>query len=246
MIVPNLRERLTSADLSFVVELLAQGDESRRRKYQFLAAERGRDYLVDQPGLFDLTKRASGLVSPSAPLFFYVAVRDALCAIGVDDPELSDYLGALLLEFAVRDRAYRIAPADDATYYYVADIVADLEVVSGRRGFLLRAHLGNFSLWLAGIFPDYVTARKVRRGGPDLSYYDEMGARGFRLAADHVLAREWNLAAIYARAADSFEALRVALNRLSDDVFFRNFSNPDRLMRQVKDEMRFPSHKSIN
>ncbi|GIW51794.1 MAG: hypothetical protein KatS3mg081_1149 [Gemmatimonadales bacterium] len=246
MILANLRERLTAADLSFVVELLAQGDEGLRRKYEFMAAERGRDYLLDQPGLFDLMKRASGLVSPSAPLFFYVAVRDALRAIGVDDAELSDYLGALLLEFAVRDRAYRIAPADDATYYYIADIVADLEVVSGKRGFLLRAHLGNFSLWLAGVFPDYVTARMVRRGGPDFSYYDEMGARGFRLAADHVLAREWNLAPIYSRAADSFEALRVALNRLSDDVFFRNFSNPDRLMRQVRDEMRFPSRRTIN
>lgn len=246
MILANLRQRLTPADLAFVVELLAQGDSSRRRYLEFMAAERGRDYLLDQPGLCDLMKRASGLVSPSAPLFLYVAVRDALRSIGLDDAELSDYLAAMLLEFAVRDRAYRIAPADDATYYYVADIVADLEVVSGRRGFLLRAHLGNFSLWLAGIFPDYVTARTVRRGGPDLSYYDEMGARGFRLAAEHVLAKEWNLASIYSRAADSFEALRVALNRLSDDVFFQNFSSPDRLVRQVRDEMRFPSRRVIN
>lgn len=242
MILANVRERLTPLDIWFAIDLLARGDRVRRRELERLAHERGRDELLGQPGLFDLLRTTPGLVSPSAPLFLYVAVRDTLRSMGIDDADLSDYLAALLLEFGVRDRAYRIAPADDATYYYVTDIVADLEMAPGKRGFLLRAHLGNFSLWLAGVFPDYIAARTERRGGPDLSYYDEMGAHGFRLASDHALAREWNLNAIYARAAESFEAVRVALNRLSDYVFFRNFSSPDRLMRQVGDEMRFPKN----
>jgi len=103
---------------------------------------------------------------------------------------------------------------------------------------LLRAHLGNFSLWLSGVFPDYIAARRERHGGPDFTYYEEMGARGFRLASDHQLAREWALTEIYHRAAESFERLRVALNRLSDFVFFRAPSSPDRLMRQVGDAFR--------
>jgi hypothetical protein len=159
--------------------------------------------------------------------------------VGIDDAGLSDYLSALLLEFGMRDRALRIAPADDQVYRYVSDIAADLEAVAdARRAFLLRAHLGNFSLWLSGVFPDYITARRERLGGPDFSYYEEMGARGFRLASDHQLAQEWALAPIYERAAESFERLRVGLNRLSDDGFFRRASSPDRLMRQVSDTLR--------
>lgn len=227
MILANVRERMSPEDLSFVADLLARGDAVDRP-----------EALLDEPTLFELLRDAPGIASPSAPLFLYVAVRHSLRSVGIDDAELSDYLAALLLEFGMRDRAYRIAPTDDAVYHYVTDIVADLEANPGRRGLLLRAHLGNYSLWLSGVFPDRITARVARAGGPGLGYYEEMGARGFRLAADHALAREWRLSGLYALAADQFERLRVGLNRLSDSVFFRNLSSPDRLMRQVGDEMR--------
>ncbi len=239
MILANVRDRLTPADLDLVVGVLAGGDGAKADCYRGRLAEQGRDALLDEPGLFDLLCHAPGLVAPSATLFLYVAVRKALRRVGLDDRELSDYLSALLLEFGIRDRALRIAPADDQIYRYVSDIVADLEMVAdARRGFLLRAHLGNFSLWLSGVFPDHVTARRERAGGPDFSYYEEMGARGFRLASDHQLAREWALAPIYQRAAESFERLRVGLNRLSDYVFFQTWSSPDRLLRQVHDTFR--------
>jgi hypothetical protein len=65
-----------------------------------------------------------------------------------------------------------------------------------------------------------------------------MGARGFRLAADHGLARELELEDVYEQAADRFARIRVALNRMSDRVFFPNVSTPDRIMRQVEEEFR--------
>ena len=239
MILANLRERLTPADVQLVVQVLSQGDAGCRDRLSRLAEERGIDNLLDEPELFDLLTGAPELGSPSPALFLCVAVRNTLRRAGVDDGRLSDYLGALLLEFGLRERAYRIARHDDEVYEYVADIVADIGTVSGRRKFLLQVHLGNFTLWLAGVFPDYITARTHRRGGPDLSYYEEMGTRGFRLAATNQLARDFDLADIYAQVAESFATLRVALNRLSDGLFFPNLSSADRLMRQVSDESRY-------
>lgn len=239
MILPNVRERLTPQDMDLVVRLLAGGSPGKERRYRERVAEGERDDLLSEPALFDLLCRAPGIAGPPATLFLYVAVRSALRRVGIDDAELSDYLSALLLEFGMRDRALRIAPADDQIYRYVSDIVADLDAVAdARRAFLLRAHLGNFSLWLSGVFPDHITSRRERRGGPDFRYYEEMGVRGFRLASDHQLAREWALAPIYDRAAESFERLRVGLNRLSDYVFFRGRSGPERLMRHVGDAFR--------
>jgi hypothetical protein len=133
-----------------------------------------------------------------------------------------------------------VSPHDDATYRYLHEIVADVDGESGRRGFLLRAHLGNFSLWLSGVFPDWVTHRRERRGGPDFGYYEALGSRGFRLAAGHRLAREADLADVYTRAAEAFGQLRVALNRLADQTLFRASTSPDRLLRQVADDARFP------
>src|SRR5256885_7401410 len=123
--------------------------------------------------LFPYTTLFRSLAVPSPPLFAYVAVRHALRAAAVDDRELADYLAALLLEFGDHDRHARIRRADDESYSYLVDIVEDLTELddAGERGLLLRVHLGNYSLWFAGLFPDYIEARRTRKGGPDLPYY---------------------------------------------------------------------------
>lgn len=236
MILANLRQRLTSNDIDLAVRLLAGDDEDRRASIELTLQNQGPDGVLDAPDLLSRLQGHSQLGSPSSALFLYVAVRDALRSVGIDDGRLADYLGALLFEFGLRGRAFRAAEHSDQEYHYLADIVADVENSTGRVGFLLRAHLGNFSLWIAGVFPEYITARKHRKGGPDLGYYDEIGARGFRLASDHRLAHEFDLADIYAKAARSFSTIRIALNRMSDRLFFPRWSSPDRLMRQVADE----------
>jgi hypothetical protein len=241
MILANLQERLTSKDLEFVVQALSQDDEERRTELERLLVEQGVDALLDRPELFELLRGSPGLGSPSPELFICVAVRETLRLVGIADTQLSNYVGALLYEFGLRDRAYRISPHDDQVYRYVADIVADIDQESGRRRFLLQAHLGNFTLWLAGVFPDRISARKQLKGGPGLEYYEAMGAQGFRQAANNRIARSLDVADVYSRVADSFATLRIALNRLSDGVMFANYSSADRLMRQVADQFRLAS-----
>lgn len=233
MILANVRERLTAQDLDLVVDALARGDTARRSALTDRMTTEGIDALLDQPGLLAALVDASSLASPSPALFWYVVVRHTLRDAGVNDVRLSDYLAALLIEFGRRDRAERIAAHDDATYRYLTDIVLDIETGSGRRGFLLRAHLGNYSLWLAGVFPDHIMARRERKGGPGLSYYETLGAQGYRLARDHDLAERFDLADVYDRAADQFSRLRVALNKISDRFLFPHYVSADRLMRQV-------------
>jgi hypothetical protein len=239
MILANLRQRLTSDDHQLVLALLSGGDSGRRARLEHRAKDHGPDTLLDEADLPGLLFNAPGYGAPSAALFIYVAVRHTLRRAGLDDPRLADYVGALVFEFGLRDRAWRVAPNDDDEFHYLSDIVAAAEQHDGRRGFLLLAHLGNYSLWLAGLFPDRVAERRQRRGGPDFSYYETLGARGFRLASDDDLAARLELAEVYARAAERFGAIRVALNRLSDEAFFRTPS-PERLLRQVSDGLAFP------
>src|SRR2546422_8099927 len=172
---------------------------------------------------------------PSPALFAYVAVRHTLRAAGIDDRELADYLAALLLEFGDHDRHIRLGTTDDQTYRYLVDVVAELADLdgAGERAFLLQTHLGNYSLWLAGLFPDYVAARRTRAGGPDLPYYDELGRHGYDLASRHRLARDFGMTAIFRAAPDRFPALRAAFNRLSDRLFFPNVITPDRILRAL-------------
>ena len=150
-----------------------------------------------------------------------------------------DYVTSLVVHFGVRDRSHRIADSDDEVYDAIVQLCAALDDPDARRSFLVRAHLGNYALWLSGIFPDFIEQRRWRRGGPDLEYYEEMGRRGFQLAADHRLAEEHGLTTLYSNAAERFGVLRTALNAISDTLFFPAVQTPERLMRQVRDEARW-------
>lgn len=224
-----------------MLDVLSGGNDHRRAALEARAAREGPDVLLDSPGLDRALRDLPGVRQPSAELFVYVLVRRCLLDLGLADVRLADYLGALVLEFGDRDRAYRPTRHDDATYRYLVDLVADIEHVPARRGFLLRVHLGNFSLWLAGMFPDWIVHRSHRKGGPTLAYYEALGARGYRLAADHHLARELALDDIFTAVAETFPRLRVALNRMADTSLFPDAHTPDRLLRQVADTFRYPT-----
>src|SRR5690606_37828701 len=126
-------------------------------------------------------------------------VRHALLEREINDRRLADYTAAVLLAFG------KLGPTPEPENGpYLADVLAELERAHGEREFQLRAHLGNLALWLAGIFPDHITHRVQRRGAPPLSYYDAMGAAGFRGAAGMDLALRHGLGDLFVRAADGF------------------------------------------
>ena len=239
MILANTRQHLTRNDAQLAMRILAHGSDSELSELEVRLSNDGIDAVLDDPRLpMALVKSSSG-VHASFPLFAYVMVRHALRRLGEGDRLLADYLAAIVVHFGVRDRSHRLAQSDDQIYAALVDLYNDVNDPDARRSFLVRTHLGNYALWLSGIFPDHVEQRRWNRGGPHLGYYEEMGRRGFQLAAEHRLAEEHGLAPLYAAAADRFGLLRLALNSLSDWLFFPNVHTPERLMRQVSDEARW-------
>jgi hypothetical protein len=232
MIRADTRSRLGSSDLHLMLLLLSRGSAVRRRALERRLEREGPDALLDEPELLDRLLAVRTILVPSDHLFFYVVVRHTLRQSGVDDRDLADYLAAMLLTFGHRDRAWRIDWHDDHRHHYMVDILQDLEATTGERRFKVLVHLGNYALWLAGIFPDYIAARQLRRGGPDVTYYESLGSRGYELASDHALAESSGLEPILRLAAGRFPVVRGALNALSDRVFFPVGASSLRIERQ--------------
>jgi hypothetical protein len=239
MILANTRQHLTRNDAQLAMRILARGSNTELSELEARLVNDGIDAILDDPELPIALMRSSSGAHASLPLFTYVMVRHALRRLGEGDRSLADYLAALVVHFGNRDRSARVGESDDQIYAALTDLLHDVNDPDARRSFLVRAHLGNYALWLSGIFPDYVEHRRWNRGGPQLEYYEEMGRRGFQLASEHRLADEHGLAPLYAAAADRFGLLRVALNSLSDWLFFPNVHTPERLMRQVSDETKW-------
>lgn len=220
MILANTRGQLKSKDLELVVLLLSQGSATQRANLERRLEREGPDPLLDHPELAERLLAVRSMLLPSAVLFFYVMVRRTLLTEGLDERDLADYLAALLLEFGQRDRATRVDWHDDHSHRYLVDILTDLEASQGERRFRVMVHLGNYALWLAGVFPHYIEARRLRHGGPDLGYYDSLGRRGYAMASDHALADRYRLEQILHTAAERYPTLREALNDLSERVLF--------------------------
>lgn len=239
MILADTRHSLTRDDAQLVARLIARDSGTDLAQVERELADHGIDAILDDPRLPAALQRMGQGMNASLPLFAYVMVRQALRRLGEQDRVLADYLASLMLHFGLRDRAWRVGDSDDQVYTTLADLAGDLDDPDARRSFLVRTHLGNYALWVSGFFPDWVEHRRWRRGGPNLDYFEEMGRRGFQLAADHRLAGERGLATLYAAAAERFGLLRAALNEVSDTLLFPNHSSPDRLMRQVSNEARW-------
>ncbi|MFL6567753.1 MAG: hypothetical protein ACJ8LI_01185, partial [Chthoniobacterales bacterium] len=82
---------------------------------------------------------------------------------------------------------------------------------------LLRAHVGNYSLFLSGIFHEN-TQRRSLRGAPDIKFYEQVGRSSYQLVASHATARRCELNDVYEELADRFRQVRLALNQLSDQL----------------------------
>jgi hypothetical protein len=228
MILPNVRASFGRREAEFLISLAGVEGERRLR-------ERGIDSLMDDTALIRALLRRRGVDSAPAPLLFYLLVRHALLEREIHDRRLADYTAAVLLEFGKLGRSPKPEEPLPSSLYLV-DILTELERARGEREFELRAHLGNLALWMAGIFPDHITHRVQRRGAPPLSYYDEMGAAGFRSAAGMQLALQHGLGDLFLRFAEQFTGVRSALNGLSDALFFPQPTDAiERVLREVSD-----------
>ena len=234
MILPNVRGSFGRDEAVWLVRLLAGDDRRARSRWESILGERGIDPLLDDPRTLEALIREGGVSLIPARLALYVFIRHAMLESGIESRVLADYVAAMVLEFGHPSRAYRITRYDDQEYGYLVDILRDMTDARGQREFLLRVHLGEFALWLSGLYPDYITARVRRKGGPGLEYYEEMGTAGYLLAADHPQARGGALSPLYRDAAQTFGRVRRALNTFSDRYLLPQATSPvDRFLRQV-------------
>ncbi len=238
MIVPNIRSSFGRQEAAFLIWLLARGEEQERERLEARLGDEGLDPLLDDPRTFNAVLAGREFSSASAQLVFYLLVRHALLEDGIADRVLADYLTALLVTFGHAGRAFRVEDGEQE-FHHLVDIVMAAGDSTGARAFQLRAHLGEFALWLSGLFPDHITARVQRRGAPGIDYYEELGSQGYRMAARYADAESHGLDRLYLTCADGFPSLRTALNRIADrHLFPATGDRIERLLRQVADNFR--------
>ena len=233
MILPTIRASLSRSDGQQLVRLLGREDPELGEAARLRLEENGIGSLLDDPRIRNALLSDAGVSVPPS-VIFYVLVRQALLEGGIDDENTSDYVASMLVSFGRAGRAYRISGEDDSEFHYLTDMISELRSADGRRRFLLRVHMGDFALWMSGLFPDYLEARTRRKGAPPISYFEELGATGYRGASESLEAGELGMDTVLRDVANQFSAVRTALNRISDRHFWPGSGNPvGRLLREI-------------
>ena len=217
MIRANCRARFTAADFDFIVGTLARSQTDQVSLVDLLSDVETRDSILDHPRLVDAILNHCGHLRISSQFYFYVLARHVLQQGGISDRKLCDYVASLLETFS---RASRLQISDEShqlAEQYISDILIALTRATPEQAFLLRAHIGNYSLFISGIFhPAVAGQRRSLRGGPDIKFYEQVGRTNYQLVASHAAARRCELDDVFEGLAGRFRDVRLALNELSD------------------------------
>ena len=233
MILPTIRASMSRSDAQQLVGLLGKADPEAAESARLRLEEFGIGSLLDDPRILNALLTDPDVSVPPS-IIFYVLVRQALLEGGIDDESTSDYVASMLVSFGQARRAYRISAEDDSEFHYLTDMVSELRSADGRRRFLLRLHMGDFALWMSGLFPDYLEARTRRKVAPPISYFEQWGATGYLGASESLEAGELGIDTVLKGMAHQFSAVRTALNRISDRHFWPGSGDPvGRLLREI-------------
>ena len=165
-----------------------------------------------------------GTSGPSTSLkrFFDRTVRRSLGDLNLHDDAAADYLADMLVGFARTENVY---PAGllGARLETVAELLLEIQRVwevdsphfNPEQERELRRHLGDYTLFMTGLFRERVEGMSVT------GYYIHQGRRAYRFVSEHDRAGSRPHARLFRALADRFEGYAGALNYMRK-VYFRS------------------------
>jgi hypothetical protein len=139
------------------------------------------------------------------------------------DREIAVYVSSLLLDFVHVDHLFRIRNARGKRLEEVGEMLIESNPALAARSFErereVRKHIGDYTLFLSGLFPEYV-ARLPRRGLrlDSMVDYVRAGKESYRIVAAFDQFEYREVAPLFRRLSDNFEYCVYGLNRVKSDL----------------------------
>lgn len=216
VVQPNCRVQFTAEDIDFILSVLRPKVGTVDCLIKLLTDEESRDLILDDDDLLRAVLEHRSCLRISTHFYFYILVRQVFRRSHLMERGVADYVAEVLTEFSQIERTQCRVNGQAQPLDYFFEMLGALQTADDTTRFYIRAHLGNYSLFLSGIFPDRIRFRAEVRGAPDLKYYEELGRSNYRVASDHRLARKYDLDGIFNTLAERFQTTRLALNDLGE------------------------------
>src|SRR5208337_1178454 len=125
--------------------------------------------LRAQPGEVCMQTQAHPLEA-----FFHQAVRNSYEGkLGLCDPEVTGYVARLLCEFTEADKLYRVRDEMGRPIEELTEMMRAADPVNGTASSFdaersVRKHIGDYALFVAGMYPEAAETGRRRRRRPSL------------------------------------------------------------------------------
>lgn len=150
-------------------------------------------------------------IGPEHPLrhLFAGLVEHTFCTeVGLCSPRLTEYVADLLIEFTHVDRLNTISHAQGKRLEQIAAMLAVMANEKPRnrreRDRQMYRHIGDFTLFWAGVYPEQL--RRTARSAPDvLLSYVSQGKKSYAIVSELSVEEDEMAAALFRHLSEDFE-----------------------------------------
>ena len=103
--------------------------------------------------------------------------------VGVADPPLVDYITDLLLRFIRMESVFQLRNAEGKRLHEVAELMHEAQTRTGEARRMVYRHIGDFTLFWAGVYPEALGRLQGRNTKDCLLDYCNQGKRSYLLAS---------------------------------------------------------------
>jgi hypothetical protein len=161
--------------------------------------------------------------------------RTFLQQLGVHEPGVPEYVAGLLVNFIHRDQIFRVRDARGRPLEEVAEMLLEgdvrLNATSFEREREVHKHIGDFTLFWTGIYPEMLRYLRAPNCKDHLIDYVQQGRASYRIASTFTHGPYGQEAPILRALSEEFELAMLGLNMVRRELDAAG--NPQ--MRAVRD-----------
>jgi len=167
----------------------------------------------------------TGQVSAEHPireLFSALVERAFEREAGLREPELARYVATVLVDFTHRDRLFGVRDAFGRPLEQVADMLAEGDVSLNATGFdrerAVHKHIGDFTLFWTGIYPEMLRALRAAHRADHLLDYVHQGRTSYAIASTFEWGPYESEAPVLRRLSQEFEPCMYGLHTVRREL----------------------------
>jgi hypothetical protein len=148
--------------------------------------------------------------------------------IGIHDEEMTSYVADLLTEFCETERLYKIHDQQGRALEDVGEMLLESDPVFGPahsfdREREVRKHVGDYSLFFAGMFPDALQQRMRRHRLGTMMELVMAGKQSYYIVSKFDIGEYAEESGLFARLAECFESCVYGLNLVRGELDRRKY-----------------------